>query len=142
MATIKNISVKDKNNVVATYNIGASAENVDYNGANVQDRLDSLKSAAFRDAGAANGVATLDENGKVPSAQLPPNQGIDNVAEYDSYDLFPTVGGYHILYIDLSNNKLYRQDSTKQRYIALSGGAGVDTAKNIFFVKSYVGGEE
>lgn len=40
--------------------------------------------------GTANGVATLDENGLVPSSQLP--SFVDDVLEFDLKDNFPTTG--------------------------------------------------
>ena len=42
--------------------------------------------------GTANGVAELDESGKVPSAQLP--SYVDDVLEFDSQTAFPGTGAY------------------------------------------------
>lgn len=56
--------------------------------------------------GAANGVAELDENGKVLSAQLP--SYVDDVLEYSAKASFPTEGEAGKIYIDTSTNITYR----------------------------------
>lgn len=56
--------------------------------------------------GAANGVATLDSNGTVPSSQLP--SYVDDVLEYASQSAFPTTGETGKIYVDTSTNKTYR----------------------------------
>lgn len=56
--------------------------------------------------GAMNGVATLDETGKVPSIQLP--SYVDDVIEYNSNSNFPTPGESGKIYIALDTNKTYR----------------------------------
>ena len=56
--------------------------------------------------GVANGVATLDGTGKIPSAQLP--SYVDDVVEYATVASFPATGVAGILYIDVSENRQYR----------------------------------
>ena len=56
--------------------------------------------------GSANGVAELDANGKVPSAQLP--SYVDDVLEYASQSAFPATGETGKIYIALDTNKTYR----------------------------------
>lgn len=56
--------------------------------------------------GAANGVAELDANGKVPSAQLP--SYVDDVLEYASLSNFPATGESGKIYIAIDTNKSYR----------------------------------
>lgn len=56
--------------------------------------------------GFANGVATLDTSGKVPSSQLP--SYVDDVLEYTSKSAFPTTGETGKIYVDNSTNKTYR----------------------------------
>lgn len=75
--------------------------------------------------GVANGVATLDNDGKVPSSQLP--SYVDDVIEgyyYNSKfyrdsahteEITPAAG---IIYVDLPNNKTYRWSGTKYTMIA------------------------
>jgi len=56
--------------------------------------------------GAANGVATLDSSGLVPSAQLP--SYVDDVLEYANESSFPASGEAGKLYVDLSDNSVHR----------------------------------
>jgi hypothetical protein len=56
--------------------------------------------------GSANGYAELDENGFVPSAQLP--SYVDDVLEYANYAALPAEGEAHKIYITLDDNKTYR----------------------------------
>ena len=56
--------------------------------------------------GAANGVASLDSTGKVPSSQLP--SYVDDVLEYDAKVSFPTNGETGKIYVDKNTNKTYR----------------------------------
>ena len=56
--------------------------------------------------GVANGVATLDSTGKVPSAQLP--SYVDDVIEANGKSAFPATGESGKIYVDTSNGKTYR----------------------------------
>jgi hypothetical protein len=56
--------------------------------------------------GAANGVATLGSDGKVPSAQLP--AFVDDVLEYNNLAAFPATGEASKIYIAKDTNKTYR----------------------------------
>lgn len=56
--------------------------------------------------GAANGVATLDATGLVPSSQLP--SYVDDVLEYANEAAFPASGETGKLYVDLSDNSVHR----------------------------------
>ncbi len=56
--------------------------------------------------GAAEGVATLDSNGLVPSNQLP--SYVDDVLEYNGTSTFPTAGETGKIYVDTSTNLTYR----------------------------------
>ena len=56
--------------------------------------------------GAANGVASLDESGKIPSAQLP--SYVDDVIEVENYEALPPTGESGKIYIDKASNKTYR----------------------------------
>lgn len=58
------------------------------------------------DKGVANGVATLNENGIIPSSQLP--SYVDDVLEYESSAEFPVTGESGKIYVDLLTNKTYR----------------------------------
>ena len=56
--------------------------------------------------GSAGGVAELDANGMVPSAQLP--SYVDDVLEYASLSVFPVTGESGKIYVALDTNKTYR----------------------------------
>ena len=60
--------------------------------------------------GVANGVATLDEKGLIPSSQLP--SYVDDVVEVDSFDNLPTAGEGGKIYVTTDNNKTYRWGGT------------------------------
>ena len=81
--------------------------------------------------GVANGVATLDGTGKIPSAQLP--SYVDDVVEYATVASFPATGVAGILYIDLATNKQYRWGGSAYQVItsgavdSVAGKTGVVT---------------
>lgn len=56
--------------------------------------------------GSANGVATLNESGTVPSSQLP--SYVDDVLEYDNKSAFPTSGEAGKIYVAKDTNLTYR----------------------------------
>ncbi|MCQ4637152.1 hypothetical protein NE619_10480 [Anaerovorax odorimutans] len=56
--------------------------------------------------GAASGIAELDANGKVPSAQLP--SYVDDVLEFSSKEGFPAVGESGKIYVATNTNLTYR----------------------------------
>ena len=66
--------------------------------------------------GAANGVAELDANGKVPAAQLP--SYVDDVLEYNGTSAFPATGEDGKIYVDTATNKTYRWSGTQ--YVEIS----------------------
>ena len=66
--------------------------------------------------GVAGGVATLDQEGKVPSFQLP--SFVDDVIEVDSYDNLPTTGEAGKIYVTKDTNLTYRWSGS--RYIEIS----------------------
>lgn len=67
--------------------------------------LSDLGGIASTEKGAANGVATLGSDGKVPSAQLP--SYVDDVVE-GTLATFPETGETGKIYVDTSTNKSYR----------------------------------
>lgn len=58
------------------------------------------------DKGSAGGVAELDANGMVPSAQLP--SYVDDVLEYASLSAFPVTGESGKIYVALDTGRTYR----------------------------------
>jgi hypothetical protein len=60
----------------------------------------------FDQMGVNNGVATLNETGKIPASQLP--SFVDDVLEFDSYVQFPLEGESGKIYVAKNTNKTYR----------------------------------
>ena len=69
--------------------------------------------------GVANGVASLDANGLVPSSQLP--SYVDDVVEYAALANFPASGETGKIYVALDTNKTYRWSGTV--YTQITSGA-------------------
>ena len=83
--------------------------------------------------GVANGIATLDATGKVPSAQLP--SFVDDVLEYTNLASFPVTGETSKIYIDLTTGLTYRWSGST--YVGVGGGSGTaDTALRLFTPRS------
>ena len=60
----------------------------------------------WSETGIPNGVATLDENGLVPSSQLP--SYVDDVLEFDNFTSLPTTGETGKIYVTKDTNSTYR----------------------------------
>jgi hypothetical protein len=71
--------------------------------------------------GAANGVATLGGDGKVPSSQLP--SYVDDVVEVANFAALPAIGETGKIYITLDNNKVYRW--TGSTYVEIAANYAV-----------------
>lgn len=72
----------------------------------------------------ANGVASLDGSGKVPSSQLP--GFVDDVLEYANLAAFPGAGTAGILYVAADSNLSYRWSGSG--YVAIVGSPGTTDA--------------
>lgn len=68
--------------------------------------------------GAANGIATLDSNGQVPSTQLP--SYVDDVLEYANVAAFPASGVAGKIYVETAGNTTYRWGGTG--YVKITSG--------------------
>lgn len=66
--------------------------------------------------GAANGLAELDANGKIPSSQLP--SYVDDVLEYAGTSNFPQTGETGKIYVDTTTDKTYRWSGSQ--YVVIS----------------------
>lgn len=81
--------------------------------------------------GAANGIASLDSSGLVPSTQLP--SYVDDVLEYANLAAFPATGETGKIYVALDTNKTYRWSGSTYVYItsgavdSVAGKTGVVT---------------
>lgn len=68
--------------------------------------------------GTANGIATLDSNGQVPSTQLP--SYVDDVLEYLNVAAFPTTGVAGKIYVETTGNTTYRWSGSA--YLKITSG--------------------
>jgi len=87
--------------------------------------------------GQANGVASLDGDGKVPSAQLP--SYVDDVLEYNTFNDFPATGATSIIYVDKSQNRTYRWSGSV--YVEISASPGTtdsvtEGSTNLYFTNA------
>lgn len=94
--------------------------------------LDSTYIAAIQ-KGAANGVAELDSNGKVPSTQLP--SYVDDVLEYTAKSNFPSTGEAGKIYVDTSTNLTYRWGGST--YTEISPSIALGTTSSTAFRGDY-----
>lgn len=76
--------------------------------------------------GAANGIAELDESGKVPSAQLP--SFVDDVIEVADYVSLPGTGTSGLIYVTLDTNLCYRWSGSAYVEISPSLALGETSA--------------
>jgi len=87
--------------------------------------------------GVANGYASLDGDGKVPSTQLP--SYVDDVLEYATFANFPATGVTSIIYVDLATNRTYRWSGST--YIEISASPGTtdsvtEGSTNLYFTNA------
>lgn len=103
-------------------NVVISAADIGLGNANT--RLTSLENNKLdkSEKGATNGVASLDENGRVPSSQLPSYVG--DVIEVANYESLPTSGESGKIYITQSDNKTYRWSGKDYAEISASLALG------------------
>lgn len=97
------------------------------------DLLDGNEATAFvlsSEKGAANGIATLDAQGFIPSAQLPAY--IDDLIEVADFASLPTTGEGGKIYLTLDDNYQYRWGGSAYADISNGGAASsLVTARTI-----------
>lgn len=84
--------------------------------------------------GVANGYASLDGDGKVPSTQLP--SYVDDVLEYANLAALPGTGASGVIYVTLDTNKTYRWSGSTYVEISASPGstdAVTEGSTNLYF---------
>lgn len=86
----------------------------------IKTELDQKMDSTLK--GAVNGVAELDESGKVPSSQLP--SYVDDVLEFDSQSAFPGTGESGKIYVAKDTNKTYRWSGSAYVEISASLALG------------------
>lgn len=95
--------------------------------------VDSTARVAATEKGAANGVATLAADGKVPASQLP--SYVDDALEFAALANFPGTGETGKIYVALDSNKIYRWSGSV--YVEISPAAGnADTATKLATARS------
>lgn len=82
---------------------------------------DFAQSIILNEKGKPNGLASLNELGKIPSEQLP--SYVDDVLEYDTFDNIPKEGESGKIYVINDTNKTYRWSGSK--YIEVSPTEGI-----------------
>lgn len=103
---------KGKTNANAIRSLTNALDSVDTYSRATRNQLDTFKNTK----GKSQGIAPLDENGKVASSYLP--SYVDDVLEYNTRTAFPTTGESGKIYIALDTNKTYRWGGTT--YVELS----------------------
>lgn len=103
----------------------------------ITDAIDGLNLSstyiAATQKGAANGLAELDSNGKVPSTQLP--SYVDDVLEYSAKSSFPSTGETGKIYVDTSANLTYRWSGSA--YVEISPSIALGTTSSTAFRGDY-----
>lgn len=97
---------KGKKNADAISSLTNALDSVDSYSKTTRNQLDTFKNTK----GQSQGIAPLDENGKVASSYLP--SYVDDVLEYNTRTTFPTTGESGKIYIALDTNKTYRWGGT------------------------------
>ena len=86
----------------------------------LQSNIDALDAGITAQMGAANGIATLGSDGKVPAPQLP--SYVDDVLEFANLAGFPASGSSSIIYVTQDTNKTYRWSGSA--YVEISASPG------------------
>lgn len=81
--------------------------------------------------GTANGVASLDENGKVPTSQL--SSYVDEIREVNGINNAPEIGETDKIYVDTVTNKTYRWSGTS--YVEISASDIVTASEKNGYIK-------
>jgi hypothetical protein len=76
--------------------------------------------------GINNGLATLDDTGKIPSSQLP--SYVDDVLEYSNFASFPVDGETGKVYVAKNTNKTYRWSGSA--YVIIGGDVALGETAN------------
>lgn len=83
--------------------------------------------------GQPSGMATLDGNGHVPSAQLP--SYVDDVLEFETLQSLPESGESGKIYVTTSDNKTYRWGGTE--YVEISASLALGTTDSTAYRGDY-----
>lgn len=103
-----------------------SAWNAKAEVSDIPTKASDIAAVATTSVGVAGGVASLDENGLVPSSQLP--SYVDDVLEYASTSSFPAQGESGKIYIAFDTEKTYRWTGTQYGVISETLALGETSA--------------
>lgn len=105
-------------NVIEKISVNGAQQSISEKGVNitVPTQASDINAIPSSEKGVNNGVASLDETGKVPSVQLP--SYVDDVVEYDSKSNFPETGESGKIYIAKDTNLTYRWSGSN--YVEIS----------------------
>lgn len=125
VSTWVNAVINSANRLPANYIADGSVSNTQFQylnttTSNVQTQLNNKLATSLK--GAVNGLAELDEFGKVPSAQLP--AFVDDVLEFDNLASFPATGETGKIYVAKDTNLTYRWSGTQYVEISASLALG------------------
>lgn len=128
----------DANGQIKVTPSGGSAQNISVKGLGSLAYKSSLAASdvgaiASTLKGAANGVAELDENGLVPSSQLP--SYVDDILEYSAKANFPTTGETGKIYVDTATNLTYRWSGSA--YVEISPSLALGTTSSTAYRGDY-----
>lgn len=110
------------------------------------DQLTNDKQVTFESKGQNNGVATLDDAGKIPINQLP--SYVSDVAEYNTKTDFPTSGRSNLIYIAIDTSTTYRWSGSQYvpigstltigetEYTAYKGSDGAENRRRIITLET------
>ena len=90
---------------------------------NVTLSADDVGAIPVSQKGSASGVASLGDDGKVPSSQLP--SYVDDVVEYESREAFPQTGEDGKIYVAEDTNLTYRWSGSA--YVEISPSLALGT---------------
>jgi len=119
-----NSNVANLSNIVANKADTSALNSTNSNVANLSNIVANKVDSSL--LGAVNGVATLDEAGLVPAAQLP--SYVDDVLEFASFSELPTTGETGKIYVTLDDNLTYRWSGTQFIEISKSLALGNTSA--------------
>ena len=115
-------------------NLATVATSGSYSDLSNQPTITTLNGIPSSALGVANGVATLDGAGLIQASQLP--SYVDDVLEFATQSLFPTIGASGKIYIDASSSKTFRWTGSIYVEIVASPGttdAIAEGTTNLFF---------
>ena len=92
-----------------------------------------LGTSSILDSGVANGVATLDGGGKIPTSQLP--SSVDEIIESTDFASLPVTGEDSKIYVTLDNNLTYRWSGSA--YVEISASLALGTTSSTAYRGDY-----